>query len=226
MKEIESLEKVYYEIAVQTQTPLSLAMGWIERLKTLISDSAILDTADKTLRQLRKLEITFNRMALYAAEREALPFNQTLLDVAEVIDAFKEDLPTSELSRIAWQYRKKETYIQGDLFQLRFCIETILSYLLRFLPEDDQMTVRVRAEQGAGVIEIACSSSQPWSAATPSQQKKDRVAQAVADIAFGQRLIDQIILRHGGTFTSPGNKSADTAYRLAVPLSEGGHHAS
>lgn len=224
LKQIENIEKIYHELAVQTKTPLSLAMGWIDRLKRRQADPDLKDTLGKSLRQLKKLEITYNRLALYAAEQEALPYNPTLFDIAEVIEAVKTNLPSGEHSRITWNYGKGQGLIQGDIFQLRFCLETILAYLLRFTTSDYKIDLVTSRNQGHCVTEITGWAPRPAISLGDTACLLKPDARAEADLALGRRLIDRIVARHQGTFTITGQGSGIKTFRLSLNAWEGGRH--
>lgn len=224
LKQVENIEKIYHELAVQTKTPLSLAMGWIDRLKHRQVDPDLKNTLDKSLRQLKKLEITYNRLALYAAEQEALPFNPTLFDIAEVIDAVKTNLPSGEQCRITWKYGKGQGLIQGDIFQLRFCLETILAYLLRFTTSDYKIDLVISRDPDHCVTEITGWAPRPDFPLGDAARLLKPDACAEADLALGRRLIDRIVARHQGTFTVTGQGSGMKNFRLALKVWEGGGH--
>jgi PAS domain S-box-containing protein len=224
LKQIENIEKIYHELAIQTKTPLSLAMGWIDRLKRRPIDPELSDTLDKSLRQLKKLEITYNRLALYAAEQEALPFNPTLFDMAEVIDTVKANLPSGEQSRITWKYGKGQGLIMGDIFQLRFCLETILSYLLRFATSDYKINLAISWEANHCVTEINGWAPRPDFPLGDTACLLKPDARAEADLALGRRLIDRIVARHQGTITVTGQGSGMKTFRLLLKVWEGGRH--
>jgi PAS domain-containing protein len=224
MKDIQGLENIYYELAAQTKTPLSLALGWLDRLKKKLSEPSLQNMVDTSVQQLRKLELTYNRIAMYAEGKSHLPFNPTLLDLAEVIDAVRSGLPNSEHDIIAWPRTHGETYIQGDLFQLRFCLETILSYLMRYTPigECIDMSIEVGDEQVALTITgwlpklTQCSTE---------MANAPQVAQTLVDLALGEHLIYQIIaMRHGGSFAVLPQKGDIVVFKIGLPLCEGGCH--
>jgi len=226
MKEIQSLESIYYELAAQTKTPLSLALGWLDRLKKQLSDPSLQNMVDTSMQQLKKLELTYNRIAMYAEGKNQLPFNPTLLDLAEVIDAVRSGMPDSEQDIITWPRTQGETYIQGDLFQLRFCLETILSYLLRFIPIDDRIDMNVEVGDEQVVLTITGWLPRPTSSGA-EMADAPQVAQAVADLAFGEHLIHQIIvIRHSGSFTVLPQKSDIAVFKIGLPLCGGGCHES
>ena len=224
LKQIENIEKIYHELAIQTKTPLSLALGWIDRLKRRQDHSDSKDTLDKCLRQLKKLEITYNRLALYAAEQEALPFNPTLFEIAEVIEAVKTDLPTGELSRIKWRHPKGQGLIQGDIFQLRFCLETILAYLLRFTTSGYKIDFDVSRIRNDCVTQITGWAPGFENPMGDAARLIEQDARAEADMALGQRLVERIVARHNGKFTVTGQGPGIKTFRLSLKVWEGGHH--
>jgi signal transduction histidine kinase len=202
MEEIENLETIYHELAVQTKTPLSLALGWLDRLKEQLSEPSLQNMVETSLRQLKKLELTYNRITMYAEGKTHMQFNPTLLDLAEVIDAVRRDLPTSEQALITWPQTGVVTYIQGDLFQLRFCLETILSYLLRFTPKEDHIDLSIKVFDGQVVMTITGWLPRSTFSGDTEMTHALQAAQAIADLAFGEPLIHEIIdTLHGGKFT-------------------------
>jgi PAS domain-containing protein len=224
LKQIENLENVYHELAVQTKTPLSLALGWINRLKRRQTDPDLMDTLEKSLRQLKKLEITYNRLALYAAEQEALPFNPTLFDIAELIDSVKTDLPEGEQSKIAWSHCPAQGLIRGDIFQLRFCLETILAYLLRFATNEYKIDLAVSGEENDCVIAITGWTPRPEYPLGDTTRRLETDACTEADIFLGRQLVDRIVARHRGTFTVSRKGAGIKIFRLSLKTWEGGRH--
>lgn len=215
MKDIESLETIYHELAVQTKTPLSLALGWLDRLIARLSEPSLQNMVDISIRQLKKLELTYNRIAMYAAGKTHMQFNPTLLDLAELINAVRSNLPTSEQALISWPQTDVATYIQGDLFQLRFCLETILSYLLRFTPEEDRIDLNTKVFDGQVVMTITGWLPRPTPSGATEMPHALQAAQAIADLAFGEHLLHQIIdTLHGGRFTVLPQGSDVTVFEI------------
>ena len=70
LKERDSVEAAFLEMAEQVRIPLSLAKSLLGRaLKT--ADSVGSSNLDKALRQLAKLQITFDRLALWRPDLDA-----------------------------------------------------------------------------------------------------------------------------------------------------------
>jgi PAS domain S-box-containing protein len=142
VEELEVLRDAYHEIAVQIKTPLSLITSWLRRLKT----SSITDTdlLDKTLQQLHRIEATFDRLLIYEHKGRLLPYSPKYLDIPEIIAALKEEMPEIEASHIELNNGlESPAFVLADLYQISFCFETILSYLLRFVPENGTICVNI-----------------------------------------------------------------------------------
>lgn len=221
LQKIENLEKIYHEIAIQTKTPISLISGWIKRMKKYATINIVKESVDKILRQLKKLEITYDRLALYSSDSDSLLPRKTLLNISEVVEVIKNDLPISDLDLIKWEYDKRKCFLNGDMFQLKFCFETILLHLLRYVHQDDFIFVIINAAGDKILVSIT-----GWYPQTlkPSEQKPDEkndVARAIADIALGEKLIGRFISGHGGTYQQPDQTDDKITFRFALPRLEG-----
>jgi PAS domain S-box-containing protein len=222
VEEIENLGKVFFEIGIQTKTPLSLAYGWLSRLKRQMPKSGRAhETLDKVVRQLGKLELTYNRLVLYSADQDALPYNGILLDIAEVLDEVRADLPKTETEKINWQYPKGDLHVHGDLFQLRFCFETLLSHLLRFVPQDSQIGLRVIRENDDLSAEFSGWRPQNQPQINETETTRTALAKALLDMAFGEKVIRTFIIdNHGGKFWEPVQDGEAVTFRFTLPLVE------
>jgi PAS domain S-box-containing protein len=222
VEEIENLGKVFFEIATQTKTPLSLAYGWLSRLKRQMPGGGqARETLDKVVRQLGKLELTYNRLVLYAADQEAMPYNGLLLDIAEVLEGLCEELPEAEAEKISWPEPEKGLYVYGDLFQLRFCFETILAHLLRFVPQESKIGLRVFREGNGLVAEFRGWHPQPLPRPGTGGKPQTALARALVDMAFGEKVIRSFIIdNHGGTYEAPEQTGDVVLFRFTLPLVE------
>jgi PAS domain-containing protein len=221
LEEIENLGEIYLEIATQTKTPLSLACGWLNRLKRQMTEAEERDTLDKVIRQLRKLEITYDRLALYAEDQKAIPFNPCLLDIAEVLDDVHDDMPASESDKINWQYPKGELLVVGDLFQLRFCFETILAHLLRFVPEDNKIDLTaVRKDRRVVTTINGWHPQKHWVSVETEREKQTDLAKALVDMAFGEIVIQKFIDNHKGFYRPPVQSGETITFELTLDFAE------
>ena len=195
LEELEYLGKVSIELAMQIKTPLSLMFSWMNRLKAKAQDLDLsaAETLDKTIRQLKKVELTFDRLAFLGYEKPTglIPYTAMSLDAQEIIRRLEEDLPQTELERIDFQVQENLPLFQGSLAQLAFCLETMISYLLRFLPENEKVKVAFSRRKHHLVVDVR--------GVFPEESLKG--PSGVMDIALGTNIMRQFIeADHKGRF--------------------------
>jgi putative methionine-R-sulfoxide reductase with GAF domain len=220
-KQIENLGKIYHEIAIQTKTPISLIGGWIKRIRKYATVNVLKESVDKILRQLKKLEVTYDRIALYSVDSDTISANDTLLDIFEVIEAIQNDLPVSELELIKWEYEKGQCFLNGDMYQLKFSFETILLHLLRHAPQDDFISVNINADDDKISVKISGWHPQNLKTSPHTPDQKNDVAKAIADMAIGEKLVGRFIRRHGGTYQRPDQTDDRITFRFELPRLKG-----
>lgn len=222
LEELEYLGKMYYEIATQTQTPLTLVFGWLERLGRNTNDANVKEILDRTRRQLRKIELTYNRLSLYDKNRisePAFPYNEVLCNIEEIWKIVAEDLPQNELQRIETRFDDGGRFIFGDLFQLSFCLETILSYLIRFLPEDEK--IHLQGTTAGGRLQITIQGCLPGlKSASGEDGQRGRIAKTLAEMALGEEIITKFIQKHRGRYSGATWTGDRIEFSIRIPLAE------
>ena len=192
VERLEDLEKLYQEIAIQMKTPLSLAFAWLKGLIRKDPQSKEAMDLEKVIKQLRKVDLTFDRLSLYDYDEEKswFPVHELELGLEEVLLNVRDDLPEGDWQRIVKPSRPLPT-LRGDLFQLTFCVETILAHLLQVIPEDDKVEIRVESDGERIVME--------FSGVCPEIQDS-QLNRALAAIATGENLIDRFMKNHDGEY--------------------------
>lgn len=218
--ELEYLRTMYHEIAVQTQTPLSLAFGWLESLKNQGAGPSAIDTLDKAQRQLKKIEITYNRLALYDRAQGVLPYNEVLFSMSEIAESIKSTFPLPEAEKIVFQFSRPLPYLRGDLFQLSFCVESILSYFLRHLPPEETIRVNVASAEEWVITQIRGFFPGP-AAEHPHAAMPAGVANTLAQMALSRRVIEQFVSNHNGTVHHRHGRGYEQIFDIRLPADQG-----
>jgi hypothetical protein len=165
------------------------------------------------MKQLRKVDLTFDRLSLSDFDKEQgwFPTHKLLLGLDEVLDHVKNDLPEGDWQRIDYSSSQPLPALRGDLFQLTFCVETILSHLLGVIPEDEKIQVKVSSSDDHLVVE--------FSGVYPEIQDT-QPSRALAAAALGENVIDRFMANHDGTYLKErdGNRKI---FRLTVPVVQG-----
>lgn len=212
-EQLEHLGKLYQDIALQMKTPLSLAFAWLKRLVQKGPQPGDVETLDKVMKQLRKVDLTFDRLSLYDYDEEQgwFPTQKLLLGFDEVWGQVKNDLPESDWHRIAYAPAQPLPTLWGDLFQLIFCVETILSHLLGVIPEDEKILVKVSSSDDWTVME--------FSGVYP-EIRDSQTSRALVAAALGENVIKRFMAKHQGEYFTE-RKGNRMIFRLTVPAAKG-----
>jgi PAS domain S-box-containing protein len=184
LERLEVLRKLFQEVALQTHTPLSMVETWVRRAAE--SDSST-DLYTKILTQLRKLEITYDRLALSVdcgAVIEATRLQP--IDLGVELKRAKEELPEMEQRIISYDDPGELPYIPADPGQISFMFSTILSYLVR-LCAGDENCIRISAGRTGNAISVAFSSSAPLPLETGGRDSE--LCRARFELALGEPTI-------------------------------------
>jgi PAS domain S-box-containing protein len=211
LQELEYLGRVQRELAIQTKTPISLAFSWLETLR-----DADQETVKKIIQELRKVELTYDRLALYEQNAGILPTNKILLDISEVTRNALNTLPEFERKKIDVKTAVGLPWVKGDHFQLIFCVRTILSYLLRFVPENDSIDYRLEREESRIVIRIGGILPQLSEAALPGESA-DSLHRVLVDIALGEDILRSFVRANNGIYHQPVREGQRIAFRIDLP---------
>ena len=213
VRRLEYLNQMTYEVALQTKTPLSLMFSWLERLeKSNAKDRS--ELVQKLVNQLRKIELTTDRLALFEEGKGLIPYNELVLDFKEVIQFLKKDFPESDIRKI--NFKDDNTpFFRGDIFQIKFCMETILSYLLRYLPR--KRNIDFITTHTNNWVQCRINGFLPIPGADSMSEEKEAVRQTLKDIALGEPIIHNFICKnHKGKYHR--SKSQPGQFCIDLPL--------
>jgi PAS domain S-box-containing protein len=195
-EETKFLGQIYYEIATQYKTPLALVFSWLKMLRESESD-LVMDVVEKCLRQLNKIELTIDRLALFDKSRPAPSYDPALIDLRELFRNITDDFPLAERKRIKFEWLGETYLIRGDSFQLSFVFKTILSYFIRS-SASDQSDITVQCV--GGKEEIAICLKGPWAgliARDHGRRRSDAVLSRILwEMAFGEEAIARFLKNH------------------------------
>ncbi|MES1260503.1 MAG: PAS domain-containing protein [Acidobacteriota bacterium] len=203
MQQLESLKKLFEEVAMQSHTPLALAETWVQRLKADRGRDPGLEWTNKLLGQLRKLEISYDRMALCLDSEKILRATEKQpLDLAMELKRIAEEFPDSEAQRLRLQSAGDLPYIKGDPAQIAFIFSSIISFLMRYLGPEDFVDIRVTSVQGA--VNVRFSAPVP---PHPGAAETARIiSRAKFDLALGEPAIQTFAGNNSATYVNCANE--------------------
>jgi len=99
---------------------------------------------------------------------------------------------------------------------LSFCLMTVLSYLLRFVPEDDR--IRVELSHSDGAVHITISGVLPEIPERPTGSL-DRVtlSKTVSEIELCEPILQRFMVNHRGTMRRYRLQDERTVFHLTLP---------
>ena len=213
---LEILRHLYNEIASQIKTPLSLTFTWLDKLKEMHPEIA--DVLEKTLKQLNKVDLTYDRLLFYERHENIAPLQKNLLRLSTLVEGVLRQIPDREVRLVNMKVAPDVPRVNADLFQVSFCIESIIAYLLRFVPEDGSIDVDIERRDGSAAIVI-----RGYAPAVTGGEIQDYTGQywairAITELSLGRDLIRGFIVRnHDGTFSENDLPDGRTEYLVELP---------
>jgi len=218
MEELVFMGKMSYEVASQTQSPLSLSMSWLKRLLDgKIPQEQFTETVEKSLKQLKKVQMGNDRLMMYDIDHSLVPKNIIQLNLSIEVTRALDEFPLREREKINFNQLDETPYIEGDPFQFRFIIESILSYLLRFVPEENTIDIKFDVRDGQVFLNF---SGFKVPQKTMRRHSDNFVARVQADLALGTPIINSFCQNHGGTFSVNELDNNQILFTVTMPVSE------
>lgn len=224
-EELQQLNQIFHELASQTKPPLALTFDWLRQLREQLRQKndggeKQVDLIDKVIRQMRKVQLTYDRLAFYQSRKKAAPENVILLDARRLTDDILSEFPQSEADQVSIDWQATQVLLKVDPAQVSFSLQTTLSYLLRFLPQNE--TLKVHAEnrevKGRPVLCIVIDSVAP-PASEPGSRKADiYLARVRNDLSFGLQSVTQLVRGNGGVFRRFDEEEGRQRFEFEFPV--------
>ncbi|ALV09040.1 GAF domain-containing protein [Roseateles depolymerans] len=233
--QLEFLEQTAYELAVETQAPLSLAMAWFERqIEASMSPTAhragsadAADAADaaalttdlvSVLRQLGRVKHAFTRLAMYNREARNRSRQLCTIRLDSELHALLAGLTVTERAKVQPQTFDQVVEIEADHTQLHIVVESLLSGLLRAAPETGKVLLTLVPDDQTVFLRL--QGKMP-----PGRRRGNRFGSleaAQADIRLAHPLISRLMKGQNGSFKVNALPDDVTEFVLGFP--RGGTH--
>jgi PAS domain-containing protein len=218
--ELELLEGAAYEIALETRTPLMVAISQLERSTR---DGAGLDAqaAELVLKYLYRTQHAYAKLAMFNAEVQAMPGDRRIVDLAAEVRAMCRWLPpeVAALVHVAEAEAGRPARVHGDCFQLAFVIETVLMFFVRTAPEEVGVIVTVATRDDRVLVQFdgrlsarSGSAGQPWGD-DPSH----------SELRLAYPLISQYVSRNDGEYIAELLSDGRARHTLSFPVAGSAH---
>ena len=221
LETLEILRHMYNEIASQIKTPLSLAFSWLSKLQTLLSEAEAADILAKTLKQLNKVDLTYDRLLMYERHRAVAPLDKSLCEIPALLADILKGMPDSDADRIKITCEGRIPPLRVDPYQVGFCFESLLAYLLRFLPEGEKVTACVTFREGNVTVSIRGYAPKVTGGTLTSYARKRWAIHAITEMALGEEMIRGFIERnHGGKLRKQHDSDDRMEFVVELPAEE------
>jgi PAS domain-containing protein len=196
--DVERLKAALAEAASQVRVPLSLISSFVQQIARKASDPVLAELASKSVRQLGRVELTYDRVfASYDANQFPSRYS-VRVDIDRVLGHILDELPASDRKSVKVTPCDGSTFVLAEPYRLLFALESMLSYLLRSRADSNQIALRV-FKPDSSHVEIAMTGRvEP---ADPSGDLEKMVEATRAQIALGGDSIRRIASESNGTFT-------------------------
>src|SRR5262249_30080506 len=140
-RDLEFFKAALSETAAQVRVPVSLLSSFVQLIGQEVKDEEVQDLVSKAMRQLGRVELTYDRV-LAAYEPQALPpAQEVLIDVNRALDHIVSELPTLERRSVRISAGKGQPLVNADPYQVLFALGSMLAYLLRSRASAERISI-------------------------------------------------------------------------------------
>lgn len=211
--DFEGLKAVVAETVSQVRVPISLLASYVQQIEQRVDDEKLRDLTTKALRQLGRVELTYDRVLASYNDRAMPTAEKVPFDINSALKHILNDLPKLEREAVSLT-TTSPAVANVDPYRATFALNSMLAYLLRARTKAEPITVNVRAVDGT--LEIAMTGAVHTT--SPQGELATQIENARTQIALGQDALKRIALSSGGSFerTGQSNGRERLSLRLAA----------
>jgi PAS domain S-box-containing protein len=226
--EEEYLEQTVTEVAQTARLPLMLAGTFLRGAAKVLEQPAVKGLLDKAIRQLRKADITYERLASTLAVRQEPDQPRRVFDVITLLRHTIDSMPEEDMQACDVPDRDLPPFmIAGWPDQLGFAFRSMLAYLLirrrprsklrveiRDVGSSRSETLRIALSVALGKRQPEPSSATSFDPITTAAHK----ARVVAELA--PETIELAVARHGGKFSQQASGRGRIMLTTTLPAAQ------
>jgi PAS domain-containing protein len=227
MEELKYLGQVSQEVSIQAQTPLALVSTWVHRLNKSLSQRAarhdgsdaeqdnLLDLTTRIGVQLKRIQRALSQLSLYDQPGAFSAGSRIPISPQCEVEGLLARLPPADRERIAY-VPDGDMEINGDPIHFAFVLETSIAFLLRHLPDGEQVTIRLTHDDSSGCVEC-CG----YDATTRSNRPDVRMqftTQLSDKLGLAETALRSIMAGFDGSFERRSEANGLTVITVRAPL--------
>ena len=211
------------DVAHELRTPLAALQAGLEELRDGLATPDPARLAGLHDQALRLGRVVGDLAELSAAESAALSLRMSDVDLAEVARAVLA-ARDAQLRAAGLQVNAElhqGVLVRGDADRLHQALGNLVANAARYCRPGDQVTARVRAADGQGVVEIADTG--PGIPPDDLPHVFDRLWRGHASAAtsgsgIGLAVVRELVTAHGGTVTATSPPDGGATFTIHLPL--------
>jgi two-component system sensor histidine kinase BaeS len=215
----EARKRLLADVSHELRTPLTVIQGSVEAMLDGVypADRPHLERLLAETRQLERLVEDLRTLSL--ADAGALPLHRQPLDLADmssdVVSGFQ---PQADAAGVAIGVDAADVpVVEADERRIRQVVANLMSNALRHTPSGGSVTVRLRAEAAAVILEVVdTGSGMDADAAAHAFDRFWRAGDA-AGAGIGLSIVRDLVEAHGGDVALVSAPGAGTTVRCRFP---------
>jgi len=218
LADLEAIELLVSDIAQEMKTPLSLLHGMLRRLAGKDDSSLGLnlsDFVDKAREQLKKVELTYDRVAYSDTDATTGTSNEVLINLDRMLLSIRDAIAVDEDGALDIEANDGLPPVLCNPYQIRFVFMTLVSYLLRNLSSDQK--IRVSLHRTENEIRAVVSAPFPEVSGEACFVEVDDINRTKTNMSLGRKAIEQCLRENGGRFEEPVFDAGRLCFIVRLP---------
>lgn len=206
------LKDVFRHASLECRVPLAIASVWLDEMTR--KHTQLGPSVERILEQVRKADMPLERLLRLADPHARALVPVEPLEFRQLVHDVLEQLPPEERSEVQLDLPEESVHVRGARDDLRFCVETSLSFAFRTKPQNKRVEVRMTVGGGNATLSVG-GSWKPSLGSEPAPGIRQRWRRtAASDLALAEDVLDDLVARVDGNFES----DLDDQLRLSIEL--------
>jgi GAF domain-containing protein/nitrogen-specific signal transduction histidine kinase len=217
--DLERLKVALAETVSQVRVPVSLVSTFIQQIGKNVKDSGLRELSEKAVRQLSRVELTYDRVLAACDPDELPPKRDDKVDLRSVLHRVLSELPALNRRSVKLHFCEGDVLVLADPYRVLFAVSSILTYLLR--SRADASSIKIKVEKVKPTVSrpamVAVSMSGPVPPVSPHGELESLVEETRTEIALGDSVLRRIAQECGGVFDRYREKNGRERLTLQIP---------
>jgi PAS domain S-box-containing protein len=216
--DFEGLKTALAETTTQVRVPVSLLASYVQQIEHRVADDKVRDLTRKAMRQLGRIELTYDRVLALYDDRGLPPAQKVRLDLTLALDHVLSELPQLEREAVRLRAGDASALAVADPYRVLFVLSSMLAYLLRARtksPRTKSAYIVVSVRERRGTVEVAMTGE--VKPAVPRGALAELIERTRAQIALGEVALARMAQECAGSFERRPQANGRERLSLRLP---------